>query len=127
MSLKIMPQELEVWYLIPSLRKELANIFIKIYKLNQKQAAQILGITESAVSQYIKSKRAKEIIFSEQEKEEIRKTAEKIIKDQKNIRNYFYELSSKLRGSKGMCAIHKKHDTNLPVNCDLCKQIKRKI
>ena len=42
----IMPQEIEVWYLIPALRKELARIFIKDYGLAQKKAAELLGISE---------------------------------------------------------------------------------
>ena len=57
----IMPQEIEVWYLIPALRKELARIFIKDYGLAQKKAAELLGISGAAVSQYVKEKRAKEI------------------------------------------------------------------
>lgn len=120
MSLNIMPQELEVWYLIPSLRKELAKIFIRDYKLSQKKAAELLGLTESAVSQYLKSKRGKEIKFTKDELEEIKKNAEKIIKNPKEMTAYLYQLSKKLRGSKGMCEIHKKYE-NISINCDMCR------
>ena len=83
--MKLMPQELEVWYLLPALRKELARIFIKDYNLSQKKISQLFGITESAISQYQKLKRANELKFSRTEKEEIKKTASKILKDEKDL------------------------------------------
>ena len=38
-----MPQEIEVRYILPAIRRELARIFIQDHKLNQKEAAKILG------------------------------------------------------------------------------------
>ena len=60
---KVMPQEIEVWYLIPALRREFTRIFIKDYGLTQKQTADILGITEAAISQYLRLKIANQIKF----------------------------------------------------------------
>ena len=122
MSLKLMPQEVEVWYLLPSLRKELAKVFTIDFNLNQRETAEILGITESAISQYLNDKRASSLRFSKTEQEEIKRTAEQILKDRKNARKHFYELSKKLRGSETMCELHKKHDKHLPNNCDMCKK-----
>src|SRR3989338_8060062 len=119
--LKLMPQELEVWYLLPSLRKELAKLFIKDYALSQREVSEILGITESAVSQYLKSKRAKKMKFSSMEMGEIRKTANKIVHDKKNSSIYLYDLSKKLIGSECMCVVHRKHDKNLPEGCSICR------
>ena len=59
----ITPQELEVWYILPAIRREL-TISLKEEGLKQRQVAEILGVTEAAVSQYIKSKRAKAIKFN---------------------------------------------------------------
>jgi predicted transcriptional regulator len=115
-----MPQELEVWYLIPAIRKELAKIFVKEYKLNQKQVSKILGVTESAVSQYLKSKRANELKFSKTELDKVKKTAEKIIKDEKNVSKYLFELTMGLRGMDSLCKLHRKQDKNLSVNCKIC-------
>lgn len=122
--LRLMPQEMEVWYLLPSLRKELAKSFINDYNLSQKKAAQILGVTESAISQYFKSKRAKSLKFDKNDILEIKKTALKIIRDEKNARVHFYNLSKKLKGSKSMCEIHHRFDKTLPKECGLCKQNK---
>lgn len=117
---KIMPQELDVWYLLPAIRKELVRVFIKENGISQKEAAEIIGVTGAAVSQYLKSKRASEIKFSEEAKKEIRKTGEKILKDRENIARHIYTLSMKLRNMKCLCKIHKSQDKSVPVNCDLC-------
>lgn len=116
----LMPQELDVWYLLPAIRKELVKIFIKKYSLPQKQAAKILGITESAVSQYLKSKRASELKFQKDAKAEIEKTAALIIKDNKNTTSYIYNLSMKLRNKKCLCKIHKQHDKSVSCDCNMC-------
>lgn len=117
---KIMPQELDVWYLIPAIRRELAIIFTKEKKLSQKKVATILGLTESAISQYLKSKRAEELKFSAKDKEEIRKTADKMLTDESNSTKYLYELSIKLRSSGCLCNLHRKHDKDVSIYCDIC-------
>lgn len=114
-----LPQELEIWYLIPALRRELTNIFISDFKLNQKQVSKILGITESAVSQYLSSKRGNELKFSKRELKEIKKTAKKILKSKK-ANEEFYKLCIKLRGTESLCKLHRKHDKSISGNCDLC-------
>jgi predicted transcriptional regulator len=44
--------------LLPTIRKELANCLIGVFKLSQRQAALKIGITPSAISQYKHKKRA---------------------------------------------------------------------
>ena len=115
-----LPQELEIWYLIPALRRELTKFFISDFKLSQKQASKILGITESAVSQYLSSKRGDELKFSKEDLKEIKKTAQKIISNEKNFNEHFYKLCIKLRGTENLCRLHRKYDKSVPKNCDLC-------
>ena len=116
----IMPQEIEVWYLIPALRKELSKIFIKDYGLAQKKAAELLGISEAAVSQYVKEKRGKEMKFTKSELESIKKTASKIVKDKKHSMKYLYEACIAFRGSKTICNLHRKHHKDIPAKCTIC-------
>ena len=118
--MKLMPQEVEVWYLIPALRRELSKIFISDFKLSQKQISEVLGITESAVSQYLSSKRGDELKFSKKEIDKIRKFAKKIMADKKNSKENFYKICLDLRGTKSLCELHKKQDKNIPKNCELC-------
>ena len=80
-----MPQEIMVWHILPAIRRELSKVLVKEHKLTQKQVAELLGITEAAVSQYLKSKRAKDVVFDEQVLAQIRKSADKIIKKKNNL------------------------------------------
>ena len=115
-----MPQELEVWYLIPALRRELAKIFIKEYGLKQKDAAECLGITEAAISQYLKSKRGNEIKFSEKAMKEIKDSAREVMENKSDIMNNIYALCVSLRKSKAMCDFHRMRDKKIPKNCKVC-------
>lgn len=117
---KIMPQELEVWYLIPALRKELAKIFIQEYGLKQKKVAECLGITEAAISQYLNSKRGNEIKFSKEAMAEIRKSARGVMEKKEDIIKELYNLCISLRKSKTMCDFHRMQDKKISKNCDVC-------
>lgn len=117
---KTMPQEIEVWYLIPALRRELARIFIEEYGLKQKKAAECLGITEAAISQYIKLKRGKEIKFSDKALKEIRKSAKEVIENNADIMKKIYELCISMRKSKAMCDFHRLQDKRISKSCDVC-------
>lgn len=117
---KAMPQELEVWYLIPALRRELAKIFIKEYGLKQKKVAECLGITEAAISQYLQSKRGNEIKFSEKSMKEIRTAAKEIMDGKGKVINKVYDLCVSLRKSKALCEFHRLRDRKIPKNCDIC-------
>ena len=51
------PCEKIIWHVLPAIRKEFSINLIKNYGLNQKQVAELLGITPSAVCQYLSAKR----------------------------------------------------------------------
>ena len=119
---KTMPQEIEVWYLIPAIRKEIARIFVKEHNLSQKETSNILGVTEAAISQYLKSKRASKLKFSKKEIYQIKKTAEKIMKDKDNVVDYVYKLCNDFRNSGIMCRIHMKHDKSITKGCKACME-----
>ncbi|MDP3765706.1 MAG: hypothetical protein Q8R04_04270 [Nanoarchaeota archaeon] len=115
-----MPQEIEVWYVIPALRREIAKSMIEDYKITQKQVAVCMNITEAAVSQYLSSKRAKEIVFSNAVLNEIKKSAKKIMEDKKQLVSEMIRLT-KLTGVKQvMCNLHKKQDAKMPKKCEIC-------
>ena len=79
-----MPQEIEVWYIMPALRREIAKSLIKDFNFTQKQVAEYMGLTEAAVSQYLSSKRGKDVVFSDAVSSEIKKSAKRI-KNDKNV------------------------------------------
>jgi len=115
----LMPQEIEVWYVLPALRKELAKIMVSEMKLSQKQAAEILGVTESAISQYKTAKRASRVQFDEKTLAELRKSAKRIAKDKSLLMREMVQLSKNIRKSQVLCKIHRSVDT-VPRVCAAC-------
>ena len=117
-----MPQEVEVRYILPAIRRELARIFVQEHKLSQKEAAKILGLTEAAVSQYQHFKRAKEVVFSDKIIEEIMKSAEKIMADSKNKQRLIaemYRISNLANVKQILCDMHRLQSKELS-SCSIC-------
>ena len=114
----IYPQEIEVWYILPLIRKELAKELLH-YNLNQKEIALKLGLTEAAVSYYINKKRANELILDEKVKKAVQESAKRIknnfnvMKEIQNITKLFWE-------TRGICKIHMQHDKSIQKSCALC-------
>ena len=51
------PCEIITWYVLPVIRRELAMMLVKNHHMSQKEAANLLGVTDAAVSQYLSKKR----------------------------------------------------------------------
>ena len=114
----MLPQEVEVWYIIPALRKEL-TISLKQLGLSQKEIAGKLGITEAAVSQYISGKRGSETEIPESLKLQIMQSAKDIISGKSNLFKEINRLCMETKKTDFICHVHRKY-TDLPNNCDLC-------
>jgi len=117
---QLMPQEIEVWYLLPALRRALSQFFKEEYNLKQKDIADLLGLTEAAVSQYTRAKRGKALKFSKKELALIKAAGKKMMQHPDKSLEYMYLLSVALKGSPGMCALHHKYDKSLAKDCKIC-------
>jgi len=120
-----MPQELEVWYIIPAVRREL-TLVLKGKGLTQKEIAKKLHITEPAVSQYMKNKRAKKVVFCEETKQKINKAAENILKNSSkvNLIKQTQNICRNARKNMVLCELHKKLDTTIECGgCDCYENI----
>ncbi len=112
------PQELEVWYVIPALRKEL-TLAMKLSGEKQVLIANKLGITKSAVTQYLNNKRgAKELNFNERVKNEIQTSASKI-KNKFDAMREIQHLLNVTRQERLVCQLHRVTDKEFS-NCDVC-------
>jgi predicted transcriptional regulator len=109
----LLPQEIEVWYIIPKIRKELASLFVKEYKLSYEKAGDILGISKAAVSQYLSNKRANKIKLSTDMNKEIAKSAKLIMNKESNGLKEIERLLTVMKTNK--CA------------CDVCKQYNKDV
>ena len=115
-----MPQEIEVWYLIPALRREIAKSLIKRHNLSQRKVADLLGVTEAAVSHYLSSKRGAGLVFPKNYTKEIAKASNRIVKDNGNAIKHLYDLCKIFKKPSIICYIHRKYDKNIKRGCNIC-------
>ncbi len=59
------PCELVVWYLLPTIRKEVARELVSAHGYSQADVARTFGVTDAAVSQYLKNKRGDNKVVTE--------------------------------------------------------------
>lgn len=115
-----LPQEIEVWYIIPAIRRELAKILIDKYKMRQNKVAEILGISEAAISQYLSNKRATEIKFPETMQKDFDNSADKIVKCNKRAMSEIIRLIQVAKDGGVSCCLCKKYNKGI-INLCLCR------
>jgi len=118
--MKLIPQEVELWYVYPSLRKEIASIMAEEYFLKQKDIAKKLKVTKAAVSNYLNKKRSKKEIFDNSFKIEIEKSVKRIMDQQSETDKEIQSLFSLIRKNKTLCKIHRMFDDKVPKECGVC-------
>ncbi|HLD42918.1 MAG TPA: hypothetical protein VJB08_02930 [Candidatus Nanoarchaeia archaeon] len=111
----LMPEDIEVFYIIPTLKKQLAVCW-KSQGKSQAEIARLLGLKSAAVSQYINNKRGNQIVFEEGLLEEIRKSSA-LIKDRITLFREMQRLLNTIRTSKYLCQIHRQF-SDIPEHCN---------
>ena len=116
-----LPCELVVWYLLPTIRKKFAGYLVDELNLTQKQAAEKLGLTESAISQYLKSKRGREMKLPKDIKEKIEKSVKQISssEDDSVMIGEICSICKLIRNHGSLCELHRTHNDKLD-NCKVC-------
>jgi len=116
-----LPQEIEVWYIIPAIRREFAKVFVN-KGLTMEKAGNILGVTKAAISQYLSKKRAKAVKIPQAVRKEMEKSAEIMIKDQSKAVKEMLRILALMKKHKGECAICKKFNPEISKQCNCnCK------
>src|SRR3989338_6278786 len=118
----VLPQAIEVRYIIPAIRGKLASALVHEQRVSQKEAAKLLGLTESAISQYAHGKRGSEVKFSERIMGEIRTSAGIIIREKGNRRKVLSEIFRICRLTdvkQILCDIHRNKSKGLE-SCTIC-------
>ena len=121
----IFPQEIEVWYVLPLIRKKIALKMVE-EGLQQKKVAEIMGITPAAVCQYKSSKRAKKDFFDDDMNKELKTSIKKIIKDHKALAKEIIKLSEMAKGKGIICKLYKDKCAlnDLSKDCPYCYKSK---
>ena len=115
------PCEIVVWYVIPTIRSELAKELLNL-GMKQKQISEILDITQPAVSQYISDKRGHGLKFEPAVHDMIRDFAQDLVDGkatQRDIIPKMCEICKKIKAEEVICQLHKEKD-KIPVNCTAC-------
>ena len=89
-----LPQEIEVWYIIPALRRELSKELTHSYDMTLEEAGKAIGVSKAAVSQYLSKKRGKAIKLPPQILKEIEISAKSISEKKSNA---FHEIMRLLK------------------------------
>ena len=78
-----LPCEITVWYLVPVIKSELAK---ELHErgMTQKKIAQVIDVTQAAVSQYLSKKRGSGMKLTPKMQKEIKLFADKVINEKVN-------------------------------------------
>ncbi len=111
------PQEVEVHYILPALRKALTTE-LKSKGLSQKEIAQLLQVTEPAISQYASGKRASGVVFNERVTDAINAVAQQVNTDDE-LRAHTQALLKVIKDERVTCGVCKTV-TSAPSDCNVC-------
>jgi len=117
--------ELVSQYVVPTMRALIAKRLMEKYKLTQQQAAEKLGITQSAISQYMRNLRGSKIKSIEKDAgiiKEIDIFVEDIAAGKTNslkMLNDFCGICKSIRKKKLLCDIHIKIFPDMK-DCRIC-------
>lgn len=121
----LLPSEIEAKTVIPYLRAVVAKRLMEVYGLNQQQVAAKLGLTQAAVSNYIRQTRGKRENW--QREREIEMYCDVIASmiangaDEIEILDRFNEATKFIRKNRLLCDIHKELEPDFDIeSCHIC-------
>jgi hypothetical protein len=111
------PQEIELWYLVPAIRRELARQLVA-KGLKKKEVAQLLGVTNAAVSQYLHMKRGT-LELPNQLQQEIAVASERIAKQPSAAFTELMRLIALSKETRFMCELCKRYNKDVIRYCHM--------
>jgi predicted transcriptional regulator len=126
----LLPSEIEAKSLIPAVRAILAKKLIKEYSLKEEDVAKVLGITQAAVSNYVRGTRGDvELISKLESVREVMRMIDDIAKDLSTNKAYtpstlakFVGLCNYMRYTLIICDVHHSIESNIDEQiCEQCR------
>ena len=114
------PCEIIVWKVLPCIKCQMA-MQMKEKGLTQKEIANMLNVTEAAVSLYLSGKRAKDFKLKEVNKE-IKEASDKVLETPELFSCCVCDICKKVRSEGLLC--QSCIDTGTPYGCSICKEVK---
>jgi predicted transcriptional regulator len=126
----LLPSEIEAKSLIPAVRAILAKKLIREYSLKEEDVAKDLGITQAAVSNYVRGTRGDTELISKLESvREVMRMIDDIAKDLSTNKAYtpstlakFVGLCNYMRYTLIICDVHHSIESNIDEQiCEQCR------
>ena len=126
----LLPSEIEAKSLIPAVRAILAKKLIKEYSIKEEDVARVLGITQAAVSNYVRGTRGDvELITKLESVREVMRMIDDIAKDLSTNKAYtpstlakFVGLCNYMRYTLIICDVHHSMESNIDEQiCEQCR------
>jgi predicted transcriptional regulator len=123
------PCEVAVKCALPSVRAMVASELMSKHSLNQAQAAELLGVSQPAISLYQKKLRGNSLdLWNDADiAASVAKRAELLVNgggESKNTLGWFCGICKTLRAKGYLCKIHKDLDPTVNLDdCDFCKDL----
>ncbi|MCK4649636.1 hypothetical protein KAT36_00225 [Candidatus Pacearchaeota archaeon] len=114
----LLPQEIEVWYIIPAVRKELAGLLTREYGFSYEKAGLALGISKAAISQYLSNKRANKVKLNFDTKREVARSAKVIVKNPKLAVSEIQRILKFMKDNKCSCNVCRKYNKEVLGYCN---------
>lgn len=126
----LLPSEIEAKSLIPAVRAILAKKLIREYSLKEEDVARVLGITQAAVSNYVRGTRGDvELISKLESVREVMRMIDDIARDLSTNKAYtpstlakFIGLTNYMRYTLIICDVHHSIESNIDEQvCEQCR------
>jgi len=119
------PCEVIVWNVLPVVRRELAKELVTVHEFSQAEVARRFGVTDAAISQYLKKKRGDSFIIEEsslfpQFMAEIKQSAKLIAEDRSSFEFEICRMCGVVKTIGLLQEIYQKH---FGIDCVCCRHM----
>jgi len=128
----LLPSEIEAKSLIPAIRSILARKLIQEFYLKEEDVAKVLGVTQAAISNYVRGTRGdRQLAAKLAAVEEVRRMIDDIARDLAANKAYtpstmakFVQLCNYMRYTFIICDVHHSIESNIDSKvCEQCEVI----
>lgn len=121
----ILPDELSAKIAVPALRAAVGRKLLADYDMKQSRVAEMLGVTQSAVSNYLRGKRGRAMELQDVEAQQIIDEIVRMLAGGRprpqDVIARFAEACELLKRKRLLCNIHERLEPSLDINsCHVC-------
>lgn len=116
------PCEIVVWYVLPMIRREVSKELVYTHGMTQAEVARRFGVTDAAISQYLKKKRGGNSLVDDSPlypkfQEEVAISAKRIAENNSDFSMEMCRLCGVVKSTGLLAIIYKAQTGMLPPRC----------